>query len=119
MSTPVIPSVPVWLFNTTVVISRRPEGTSDGQGGETSDDYQPVTSAGVVARASSPSGSDFRIAEQLKAIVDQVFYFQPGQDIRMDDQITWNGRTFFVTVPKLIPSEPVYHKVFAKEYQGA
>lgn len=86
----------------------------DGQGGS----KQVFQSVGVVKGRVWPANSkDMMVAGQNQSRVTHAVIFNPGTDVRIDDQLVFDSRLFDVKVREITPSIPIYHKVLAEEIQ--
>lgn len=60
---------------------------------------------------------DMRVGAQDQARVTHATIFQPGTDVRISDQLVFDGRTFEVRVRQVTPSIDIYRKVLSEEVQ--
>lgn len=60
---------------------------------------------------------DMMMIGQSQAKVTHAVIFQPGTDVRMDDELLRDGRKFIVRVRQITSSIEIYHKVLAEEIQ--
>lgn len=85
-------SVPVWRAST----------VDDGGGGQETAWAQVGTPR---ARRSQPSARERQAADQAGAVLDEIWYFHPGTDVRRGDELRPPGRTLRVTAT-FEPSAP-------------
>ena len=60
---------------------------------------------------------DMAVGAQDQARVTHSVIFQPGTDVRISDELLFDGRKFVVRVREITPSIAIYHKVLAEEIQ--
>lgn len=101
------------LLNVTVAIQRN-KPVSDGQGGHTTTF---ATQSTVKTRRFSVSGRDVTIADQERGRVTDKFYFNPGVDVRPQDQLVIGLQKWQVLVVKA-PSEAEFFTVLTEETQS-
>ncbi|KMS69795.1 hypothetical protein ACH49_25985 [Streptomyces leeuwenhoekii] len=94
-------SVVSHLLNTTVPVWR--EVTTDDGGGGQETAWQQV--GAPRARKSQPRARERETADQAAAQLDEIWYFDPGTDVRRGDELRPPGRTLRVTAV-FEPSEP-------------
>lgn len=88
--------------------------TPNGRGGFT----KTQTSIKVVrGRVWPVNQKDLVMLGQSQAKVTHSVIFQPGTDVRTDDELLFDSRKFIVRVREITPSIPIYHKVLAEEIQ--
>jgi hypothetical protein len=64
-----------------------------------------------------PAGSaEQETAARLERLVTDIFLFAPEADVRRDDRLTVDGRSYTV-VMDTTPSVPIYTRVLAEEVQ--
>ncbi len=93
---------------------QRPSRVADGQGGFTE---TLATAATVLGRVWPASKLDRELAGQNEATVTHAVIFPTGTDVRIDDTLVFDSRTFTVKVREITPSVAVYHKALAEEIQ--
>lgn len=93
---------------------QRSESVDNGHGG-----FEEVyVSQGVVqARVNPVTAKDLAVVGKEEARVTHAVYFEPKQDVRIGDELQFDGRRFNVRVKNLEPSIPIYRKVLAEEVQ--
>jgi len=60
---------------------------------------------------------DLMVGQQDQARVTHSVIFKPGTDVKIADELLFDGRKFVVRVREITPSIPIYHKVLAEEIQ--
>jgi hypothetical protein len=103
------------LFTHTTTL-RRNVPTSDGHGG-----YKEAltTVETLQGRLWPATERDMQLAGQNEARVTHAWVAPPYTDVRVDDVLVINGRTFQVRVPHLEPSVNIYRKCLVEEVQRA
>ncbi len=76
-----------------------------------------VSQKKVLGRVWPVTQKDLMVGQQDQARVTHAIIFQPGVDIKIDDRLVFDGRTFDVRIREITPSIPIYHKVLAEEIQ--
>ena len=71
----------------------------------------------VIGRMWPVTQKDLTAVGQSQAKVTHAVIFQPGTDVRIDDELLRDGRKFIVRVRQVTPSIEIYHKVLAEEIQ--
>lgn len=93
---------------------QRSTPVDDGQGGfEEAFASVEVTNG----RVWPASHKDLMLAGQNQSRVTHAVLFPPNTDVRIDDQLVFDGRQFTVKIREITPSIPIYHKVLAEEIQ--
>lgn len=86
----------------------------NGKGGFT----KTQVSQGVVrGRVWPVNQKDLMMVGQEQARVTHSVIFQPGTDVKIADELLFEGRKFVVRVRNITPSIPIYKKVLAEEIQ--
>ena len=93
---------------------KRPSRVPDGQGGFTE---TLATAATVLGRIWPASKMDRELAGQTEATVTHAVIFPTGTDVRIEDTLVFDSRTFTVKVREITPSIPIYHKTLPEEIQ--
>lgn len=76
------------------------------------------TSVGKVkGRVWPVTQKDLLMVGQEQARVTHSIIFQPGTDVKIADELLFDGRKFAVRVRNITPSIPIYRKVLAEEIQ--
>ncbi len=88
--------------------------TDNGRGGWTKTQ---VSQGKVNGRVWPVNQKDLVVAAQDQARVTHSVIFRPGVDVRIADELLFEGRKFVVRVRNITPSIPIYHKVLAEEIQ--
>lgn len=102
------------LLNKDVTVKRQGV-TADGQGGFT-DAFSPIAS--TKGRRAPASGRDRIVAGREEAEVTHVWYFDPGQDIRVRDQLeSGSGTVTDEVMYNASPSKDDHMKFLVKEIQ--
>lgn len=89
---------------------------SDGEGGFIETETNVKTTKGRMVPASQ---KDLMLAGQYRAEVTHSCYLSPGEDVKVEDVLEFEGRDFVVRVPNITPSVPIYQKVMCLEVQQA
>lgn len=71
----------------------------------------------VLGRVWPVTQRDLVVGGQDQARVTHSVIFQPNTDVKIDDKLLFDGRTFDVKVREITPSIPIYHKVLVEEIQ--
>ncbi len=93
---------------------QRSTPVDDGQGGF-KDAFISVKK--LNGRVWPASSRDMMLAGQNQSRVTHAVIFPTDTDVRIDDQLIFDSRTFTVKVREITPSIPIYHKVLAEEIQ--
>jgi len=110
-----MPDVSIAHLLTHSLVLERKERMSNGKGGFV-EDYLPVGS--MVGRVNPASNRELEIAHQKQAEVTHYIYLAADSDIKVNDRILFEGRSFRVTIPNAdTPSIPIYQKVYVVELQ--
>lgn len=99
------------LFPHTLTVTRD-ERVSTGKGGFVKSDAESFT---VRGRIGGLSGADVTIAGQHQAKVTNSCHYDPAADLRVDDRVSCEGRSFVVRVAGITPSVAVYKKALLEE----
>jgi hypothetical protein len=94
---------------------RRKTRTSNGKGGWTYGTYEDFDSP--VGRVVPATARELEIAGQRQARVTHAIYLEPESDVQVGDLFEFEDAEYEVTVPAIIPSEPVYQKVLADRHE--
>ncbi len=93
---------------------KRSEPVKNNRGGFT----KTLVSKGIVQGRMWPvRQKDLMAGAQDQARVTHATVFQPGTDVRIADQLVFDGRTFTVRVRQVTPSIDIYRKVLSEEIQ--
>ncbi len=76
-----------------------------------------VSQGKVKGRMWPVTHKDMMMLGQSQAKVTHAVIFQPGTDVRTDDELLRDGRKFIVRVRQITPSIEIYRKVLAEEIQ--
>ena len=93
---------------------QRSEPVDNGHGGF---DEVYTSQAIVQARVNPVTAKDLSVLGKEESRVSHSVYFEPNADIRIGDELVFDGRRFNVRVKQIEPSIPIYRKVMVEEIQ--